>query len=144
MILLRFFPRSNRLPLARKRLSEAPSLMIGFAQMKELFREVDLTIVGYMKSILESEGIATVIRNEHLCMAGLSEVPIPDFFPALNVIHDEDYQRALQVLKKYVENSRTNAEKVNEEVACHSCGEVNPGNFEVCWSCESSLALIGE
>ncbi|MBP82465.1 MAG: hypothetical protein CMO61_01295 [Verrucomicrobiales bacterium] len=109
--------------------------------MRELFREADSTIVGHMKSILESEGIATVIRNEHLCMAGFSEVPIPEFFPALNVIHDEDYPRALQVLKEYVENSRINAGKVNEEVACPSCGEINPGNFEACWSCESLLAL---
>jgi hypothetical protein len=109
--------------------------------MKELFREADSAIVGHMKSILENEGIATVIRNEHLYMAGLSEVPIPDFFPALNVIHDEDYQRALLVLKKYVENSRANVGKVDEEVACPSCGEINPGNFEACWSCESLLAL---
>ena len=112
--------------------------------MKELFREADSAIVGHMKSILDNEGIATVIRNEHLYMAALSEVPIPEFFPALNVIHDEDYPRALQVLKEYLEKSRANAGKVNEEVICPSCGEANPGNFEVCWSCESRLAPTEE
>ena len=69
--------------------------------MKELFREADSAIVGHMKSILDNEGIATVIRNEHLYMAALSEVPIPEFFPALNVIHDEDYPRALRALKEW-------------------------------------------
>ncbi len=65
--------------------------------MRELFRERDLTQVGYCQSILEAEGIGTVIRNETL--TGLTEFPIPDFFPALCVVDEADYDRAIEVLK---------------------------------------------
>lgn len=98
--------------------------------MKELFRERDLTKVGYCQSILEAEGIATVIRNETL--TGLTEFPIPDFFPALCVVDDGDYERAIEVLRDRLAREEAAS---NDEVACAACGEPNPGNFEVCWSC---------
>jgi len=98
--------------------------------MKELFRERDFTRVGYCQSILTAEGIETILRNEHL--TGLTEFPIPDFFPALCVMKDEDYDRAIGILRERLAADAQNAEV---EIACVSCGEINPGNFEVCWSC---------
>jgi hypothetical protein len=102
--------------------------------MKELFRERDLTQVGYCQSILEAEGIPTVIRNESL--TGLTEFPIPDFFPALCVVDEADYDRAIQVLRERL--ARDEAES-GEEIPCAACGEVNPANFEVCWSCGGAV-----
>lgn len=105
--------------------------------MKELFREPDFTKVGYFQSVLESEGIATMVRNQHLTMSGLTEIPIPEFYPALCVMRDEDYARAVAIIKQRREE---NAIGAGTEVECPACGEVNPGNFDWCWSCEAELS----
>ena len=54
--------------------------------MKELYRHKEHSTVAYYKSILESEGIPTMLRNEHTTMAGLSEIPIPEFYPNICVM----------------------------------------------------------
>lgn len=108
--------------------------------MKELFREQDFTRVGYFQTVLEGEGIRTHIRNQDLAGAGLSEMPIPDFFPALCVVNDEDYPRAIEILRRHAEESAKNSES---EVNCPNCSEENPGNFDVCWSCGSPLSPPG-
>ncbi len=105
-------------------------------RMKELFRERDFTRIGYFRSILESGGIETLIRNEVL--SGV-EVSIPDFFPALCVVHDEDYDRAMAMLR---EQTAQDSEKSEEEIICQACGEGNPGNFEICWSCGEALVAL--
>lgn len=106
--------------------------------MRELFRERDLTQVGYCQSILEAEGIGTVIRNETL--TGLTEFPIPDFFPALCVVDEADYDRAIEVLKDRLARDEAGS---REEIPCAACGEANPGNFEVCWSCGGVVRAKG-
>lgn len=100
--------------------------------MKELFREWDYTKVGYFESVLEAEGIATIIRNKHLTMSGLTEIPIPEFFPALCVIDDEDYEPAMEIIRRHLTENSVGVER---EVKCPSCGETSPGNFDLCWSC---------
>ena len=99
--------------------------------MKELFRERDYTRIGYCQSILEAEGIETHVRNRDL-VGMMTEVPIPEFFPALCVMKDEDHPRALAVLE---ERMLADAERVGEQWDCAECGEENPGTFDSCWSC---------
>lgn len=100
--------------------------------MKELFRERDYTRIGYYQSVLEEAGIPTHVRNKDL-VGLMTEVPIPEFFPALCVVHDEDHPRALQLLKDQV--AMDAVQSTTEEWNCAKCGAGNPGNFEVCWSC---------
>lgn len=105
-------------------------------RMRELFRERDFTRIGYYRSVLEGGGIETLIRNEVL--SGV-EVPIPDFFPALCVVHDEDYDRAMALMREHASHDSAKSE---EEVTCQECGEENPGNFEVCWSCGGNVGAV--
>lgn len=100
--------------------------------MKELFREQDITRVHYYRAVLEEHGIATMIRNEYLTGAGLTEIPIPEFFPALCVMDDEDYEEAVAIIRDHLTAEQENADT---EIACANCGETNPGNFATCWSC---------
>lgn len=100
--------------------------------MKELFREQDITRVSYYKAVLEAHGISALIRNEYLTGSGLTEIPIPEFFPALCVMNDEDYDQAVVIIREHLSANQKNAEI---EISCISCGETNPGNFETCWSC---------
>jgi Putative prokaryotic signal transducing protein len=109
--------------------------------MKELFREPDYTRVSYYKAVLEQSDIPTIIRNEHLAGSGLTEIPIPEFFPALCVLHDEDYVHAVKIIREHLTTDQKN---MDLEIICPSCGEVNPGNFELCWSCGNELLPIQE
>ena len=105
--------------------------------MKELFREQDITRVSYYKGVLEENGIPTMIRNEYLTGSGLTEIPIPEFFPALCVLNDEDYVQAVAIIREHLTANQKNSDI---EVTCSSCGETNPGNFEICWSCGGPVA----
>ena len=105
--------------------------------MKELFREQDITRVSYYRSVLEDSGIPTMIRNEHLTGSGLTEIPIPEFFPALCVMNDEDYEQAVVIIREHLS---ANQQHADTEVTCISCGETNPGNFDICWSCGGPVA----
>lgn len=100
--------------------------------MRELFREQDITRVSYYKTILEDHGIPTMIRNEYLTMSGITEIPIPEFFPALCVLNDDDHAEAVRIIREHLNAEQEGNE---EEIACASCGEINPGNFAICWAC---------
>lgn len=104
--------------------------------MKELFRERELIKVSFYQQLLEAEGIATMIRNEHLTMSGLTEIPIPEFFPALCVLNDDDYEAAMEIIRTHLAADK---EAADTESPCPSCGESNPDNFDICWSCEKPL-----
>ena len=73
--------------------------------MKELFRERDAARVGFYQSLLEAEGIPTHVRNRDLVTTMGTEVPIPEFFPALCVINDEDYDAAIDCLRYHTEEA---------------------------------------
>jgi len=104
--------------------------------MKELFREQDFSLVGHYQSILETAGIRTLVRNQDLTMSGLAELPIPEFFPALCVVDDDDYERAMEVIRDHLQADQ---ERSAEEVRCVHCGETSPGNFEICWACGEAV-----
>ncbi|QIF02708.1 DUF2007 domain-containing protein [Roseimicrobium sp. ORNL1] len=108
--------------------------------MKELFREKDFTRVGFYRGMLESEGIPTFVMNENT-ETMTTMVPIPEFFPALCVVNDEDYDIAVEVLEK---NAVYGARQSQQQHVCPKCQEKNPGNFETCWSCGADLLSPGE
>lgn len=109
--------------------------------MRELFREQDRTRVAFYQGLVEAEGIPTFIRNQHLTCSGLTEIPIPEFFPALCVMDDEDYDKAVKIIRNHL---TAESPDMDIEIPCPACGEMNPGNFAQCWSCEAPLQLPGE
>jgi hypothetical protein len=102
--------------------------------MKELVRERALVQLSHYRAVLEAAGIPTFIRNENLANV---EAPIPVFCPALCVVRDEDYERALELLREATEAAE---QASTEEAPCPACGEANPGNFDLCWNCGADLA----
>ena len=102
--------------------------------MIEIFRDANLIKVSLYQRKLEEQGIATLIKNETIAM---TEIPIPVFYPALCIMNDEDHQRALEILKEVIELEQT--ESNAPEVSCPTCSEMNPANFETCWSCAGEL-----
>jgi hypothetical protein len=71
-----------------------------------------------------------------LTNSGLTGIPIPEFYPALCVMNDDDYDRAVQIIREQI---IANNLRADNEIKCSACGETNPGNFDVCWSCGKEL-----
>ena len=98
--------------------------------MRAVFIAQDYTRVGFLKSVLDQAGIPSFIRNE-FSHNSLTELPSGLFFPALCVIHDEDYAQAKELLEEILHPPRSLA----ADWTCPECGEEVPGNFGSCWQC---------
>jgi hypothetical protein len=106
--------------------------------MREIFSHRDLTVLGYYKSILEAEGIAGYIRNEHsqtLGFAFLGMFQRLGFLePVLCIVADDEFERAIAILSPH----RFSDPCDQEEWLCSACKESNPASFEVCWKCQTA------
>lgn len=98
--------------------------------MREIYVNPDYTRVGFYKSALDEAGIPNHIRNA--VSNGITEIPIPLFYPTLCVMNDEDYPRAMEILGRihYARHTRL------PDWRCPKCQASVPGNFELCWRCE--------
>jgi len=97
--------------------------------MKKLTSADSLVTINHYKNLLQAEGIACDIRNEHLGSI-LGEMPFPEVWPQLWVKNDLDYDRALQLI-----NEDAAAENPAASWRCKRCGEDNEGQFAACWNC---------
>ena len=83
-----------------------------------------------LKIILDTEGIPCSIRNEYLSIA-LGELSPQNCIPALWVLNDTDYPRALEVMEEW----RSSSVKTKSQWVCAECGETIEGQFSSCWKC---------
>ena len=68
--------------------------------MKRVFTAPTVTEAYLIKGILESEGIETFVKNEHL--SGLAgEVPFMESWPEVWVIEDEEVEHAETIIADY-------------------------------------------
>ena len=109
--------------------------------MKLVFEHIDFTTVGHLQSLLESEGIATEIRN--LVNSGLAgEIPFTQVFPELWVLNDKEEGRALALIRDY---RAAAALPVGPPWRCPTCRETVDGVFAQCWNCGTPApATIGD
>jgi len=104
--------------------------------MREVFVHQDSTRVGFFKSVLDEADIPNLIRNE-FSNTLLTGMPSPIFFPALCVVHDADYDRALGLLREFADEPPSHS----PDWCCPQCHAEVPGNFDSCWQC--GLARAG-
>lgn len=106
--------------------------------MREIFSHRDVTVLGYYKSILEEEGIASFIRNEHSPTLGFGFYGMFQRLgflePVLCIVADDEYERAIEILGKHHQP----ASRDQAEWHCLACKESNPASFEVCWKCQTA------
>jgi hypothetical protein len=100
--------------------------------MKKLNSSESLITINHWKNVLESEGIACEIRNQHLGSI-IGEMPFVEVWPQLWVVHDLDFDRAMQLIGVDVLN-----ESPSESWRCDRCGETNEGQFAACWNCSTN------
>lgn len=83
-----------------------------------------------LKDMLESAGIACVIRNE--ACAGLSpEIPLSESTPELWIQEDQRLTEALEIKRVW----RTSAPTAGSGWVCPQCGESSESQFSSCWKC---------
>ena len=98
--------------------------------MKKVTSASSLVTINHYKNLLEAEGIAAFLRNEHLGSI-VGEMPFQEVWPELWVRNDLDYDRALQL----IDSENLLAESPRESWRCGQCGEDNEGQFAACWNC---------
>ncbi|MGH9562568.1 MAG: DUF2007 domain-containing protein [Terracidiphilus sp.] len=99
--------------------------------MKEIFTHIDSARVGLFKSLLEEAGIGCFVRNE-ISTNMVTAVPIPALYPALCVVDDADFDRAVAILRDYQKVSLP----LGGEWTCPHCQALVPASFDSCWKCE--------
>ena len=97
--------------------------------MKKLTTSPSLVTINHYKNVLESEGIACRIKNEHLGSI-VGEMPFVEVWPELWVVNDLDFDRARQLIDEDI-----TAESPGTTWKCKHCGEENEGQFGACWNC---------
>lgn len=97
--------------------------------MKKLTSAESLITINHYRNLLESEGIACRIRNEHLGSI-VGEMPFVEVWPELWVMNDLEYDRARQLI-----DAAITAESPGRPWRCAACGEENEGQFGACWNC---------
>ena len=97
--------------------------------MKKLTSSESLVTINHYKNVLDSEGIASVIKNAIL--GGIAgEMPLDQVWPELWVVNDLDYDRARQLLDDAISD-----ESPHTPWKCRKCNEENEGQFAACWNC---------
>jgi hypothetical protein len=104
--------------------------------MVSIFRHHDYTTVGWLHSILEAEGIPSHVKNYAASM-GITEIPIPEFYPDLCVLNEEDVERAIEILRSYL----TQQADPPADWTCPACHEAVPGTMATCWNCNTAAPL---
>ena len=84
------------------------------------------------KSLLDDANIESVIANETVSfLAG--EVPYAATWPQVDIVNEEDFEMAKNVLKEMKPN-----EVAGEPWLCSKCNESHEPQFEICWNCGSA------
>ena len=85
------------------------------------------------EGLLSGSGFSVEVRGEALSPLS-GEIPTTETWVEL-WLPEEEVARARELEAELAEGS----ERAERTVACRRCGEDNPGNFELCWSCEEDL-----
>jgi hypothetical protein len=95
--------------------------------MKMLFTSMNRTEVGMLRSIIEEAGIEFEVRNE----ATNVNYPTGPFYPELWVVHDEDFDKAVELRETW----RAAPPVAQSPWTCPGCGEQLEAQFTSCWKC---------
>ncbi|GAA5483492.1 DUF2007 domain-containing protein [Haloferula sargassicola] len=107
--------------------------------MKKVYDNIEFARVGHFQSILESEGIATLLKNEAMSSVFRGSAGLYDLAPELWAVNDDDYERAAALLEPLLEDEPP----AGSPWICPTCGEDVSGNFDECWNCQTRRPEMG-
>ena len=101
--------------------------------MRRIYSAATLPDAYLVVGLLGQAGIAAKVFNEN-AQGGVGEIPFTHAWPEVWLEDECDIARALEVIR-LLERKGT-----DRQIACPACGESNPENFEICWSCGVAFA----
>ena len=96
--------------------------------------------IAHLRNVLETDGIACVIRNDRLAGA-LGEIPFVECWPELWVVENVYLLKARELIAaaQSAGPARTDA------WICERCGEHQDAQFDECWRCaEQAMDTTGD
>jgi len=110
----------------------AARLFVSIQPMEWIHTADDPIFIGYLKTLLEAQGIACIVRNE-LLLGGSGELPPSECWPELWVLNDADAGAAQALVSKALADPPA----AGPSWACPHCGETCEHQFNACWRCGS-------
>jgi hypothetical protein len=101
--------------------------------VKRLCKASSLPDAHILRGLLQQSGIEAHVFNEN-AQSGVGQLPVSEAYPEVWLADDRDFARAEELIRAFDEAPRDSG-----TVRCLGCGEDNPANFQLCWSCGSAL-----
>jgi hypothetical protein len=105
-----------------------------FMIMIKVFEDFDITRVGHYQSVLESNDIATYMKNQ-FGTSGAGELPFIEVIPQLWVLNDADEERAIALIREL--HDPVSGEQL-QPWRCPGCGTPQEAAFTHCWKCSTA------
>lgn len=102
--------------------------------MIKIFEDFDIALVGHYQSVLESNEIATFLKNQ-FGTSGAGELPFIEVVPQLWVLNKADVDRAKALIREL--HNLEDLEQPQEWI-CLGCGTLQEPAFTHCWKCSSA------
>lgn len=96
--------------------------------MKRIYTNMDPSRVGLYQSLLEEDGIQTLVKNNN--------APYKEGWPELWVVEDDQYEASLDLFKEL----DTQLSVPISPWDCPECGKRIEEGFGECWNCGSLKA----
>lgn len=101
--------------------------------MLKIYSAGNITDAYLVQSLLAEANIETHILNE-FAQGGVGELPFTHAYPELWLVNVTDSENARNIIEKF-----ENKQEPTGTLLCPQCGEHNPGSFEICWHCQTTL-----
>lgn len=100
--------------------------------MYRIYSASNLQEAHLLAGLLQQEGIEVHVLNEN-AIGGMGEIPFTQAWPEIWLEDERDRARAEAVIRRFERPSES------APIHCPTCGEENPGSFEICWNCGGQL-----
>lgn len=104
--------------------------------MKRLYRAADLIEATHLKTLLDSAGLDTLLRNENMARVA-GEVPFIECWPEVWLRDERDEPLARQILDDFKNRRRNHG----PAWTCANCKEWLEGQFTACWNCGANKPM---
>lgn len=101
--------------------------------MRKLYSAVNLQEAYLLLHRLAHAGIEARVLNEH-AVGAVGEIPFLHAYPEVWLEDADDESRARTIVRDFEERRSDGL-----PWSCPSCGEENPGGFELCWRCGTGV-----
>jgi hypothetical protein len=110
------------------------TVLQGFMIMIKVFEDFDITRVGHYQSVLESNDIATYMKNQ-FGTSGAGELPFVEVIPQLWVLNEADEKRAIALISE-LHDPESGEQQLPWQ--CPGCDTPQEAAFTHCWKCSAA------